>query len=264
MPKAFITGASGGIGAEFARQLAAENFNLVLTSRRKERLDELAAELVRKYSVSVEVLPADLSKDGDVNALVDYIMAGPPLDMLINNAGFGAPGEFHEAGIEKHLRMTDVHITAMLRLTNAALPGMLKADSGAVINVSSVASFIPTPGGSTYSASKAYMTCFSEALALELAAKNIRVQALCPGFTVTGFHDALDYGSFDRSIIPEFMWMKADEVVGYSLRMLKKGKVICIPGRRYRILYHLMTSKLLRPFMLRISARSKRKRMMKK
>ncbi|RJP66271.1 MAG: SDR family oxidoreductase [Candidatus Abyssobacteria bacterium SURF_17] len=233
---ALITGASSGIGAAYARALAAQGKNLILVARRKERLAILAEELHRNHAVVAEVLVADLTKSADIERVEKRIREIEFLDMLINNAGFGTFGNFSEIDIAGQMDMIHVHIVASVRLCWAALPGMIARGNGVIINVSSMGAFIPMQGNVTYGATKAFLITFSEALQRELMGTGVRIQALCPGFTRTEFHDTSEYEKLDRSLIPRFMWTSADDIVAASLRSLKTGKVTYIPGLRNRLL----------------------------
>jgi hypothetical protein len=227
---ALVTGASSGIGEVFARRLSGLGFRLILVARRKARLDRLASELR-----NADVLAADLAIDSDLRKVEDRIAAESELEFLINNAGFGVQGVFPETPRDMQDRMHRLHVIAIERLTHAALRGMVKRRRGNIINVSSVAGFFPTPFNVSYCATKAWITSFSEGLSMELQATRspVRVQALCPGFTHSEFHDVV---KMDRSMIPSYMWMTAEEVVDTSLRRLKSNKPIVIPGWRYRLL----------------------------
>ncbi|MEU7852554.1 SDR family oxidoreductase [Nonomuraea sp. NPDC049141] len=226
MPTALITGATAGIGAAFARRLAADGFSLVLVARDEARLREVAGQLKLRYGVNVEPLPADLATDDGLTRVEGRLRDG--VDLLVNNAGFGHPGNFLEVPVEDETRMLKLHCEAVLRLTLAALPGMRERDRGAVINVASVAAFF-TRG--TYSASKAWVVNFSESTASEVAGPRIKVMALCPGFVRTEFHDR---ASMDTSQIPGFLWLKADNVVNAAMRDLALGKWVSIPDVRYK------------------------------
>lgn len=234
---AVITGASSGIGAAFARRLAAEGYALVLIARRQERLASLATDVRQRFHVSAEVLVADLFKLDDVAQVEQRIAQLDTLDLLINNAGFGVPGPFAAMPLDIHLAMIQVHVLASVRFCRAALPGMIARGSGVIINLSSIGAFIPNPGDATYCATKAYLTVFSEALQTEVHGAGVRVQALCPGFTYTEFHDRPEYAGYDvQSRIPRALWMSADAVVADSLAALKKDRVVCVPGFKNRVL----------------------------
>ncbi len=230
---ALVTGASSGIGAAFARQLVRRGCDLILVARRADRLNQLAEELTGDAGVHAEVLPADLTKDEELAVVERRLGDAEDLQYLVNNAGFGTRGKFFEADRESQDRMHRLHVLATLRLTHAALPGMVGRRTGSVINVSSVAAFWETPGNASYSATKAWMNSFTEALALELKSVKspVKVQALCPGFTYTEFHDVM---GVDRKVIPGPLWMSAETVVAASLRGLDRGQVIVVPGLPYK------------------------------
>lgn len=228
---ALVTGASAGIGREFCRQLAARGYDLIAVARDAGRLDAVAGELGSAHGVAVHVLPADLTRDADLN-LVAGRAADPGLAMLVNNAGFGTVGHLATASLGPQEAMLRLHVLAPMRLTRAALPGLLARGRGAVVNVSSVAGFIYSPGNVNYCASKAYLTTFTEGLALELAGTGVSAQALCPGFTHTEFHARMGP---DARLRPQFMWMTAETVVAASLRQLDRGgPVVCVPGAWYK------------------------------
>ncbi len=235
-PLAFITGASSGIGAEFARQLAAAGYDLILVARRASRLEELAATLSRTHNVQVEWFTADLATEAGISAVAARIVDLPRLDLLINNAGFGTGGAFAEADVNEQAAMLTLHMMAPMRLSHAALAGMLARRSGGIINVASLAGFMVLPGSANYCATKAYLATFSQALAAEVRRHGVRVQALCPGFTITEFHDRPDQGGFDRKRIPRFAWGSARAVVAESLRSLARGQVVCVPGFLNRLI----------------------------
>jgi short-subunit dehydrogenase len=234
-PLAVVTGASSGIGAVFARKLAARGFHLLLVARRRPRLEQLAAELPTR----AEIWPADLSEETCQTALAARLAAAPDLELLVNNAGFGARGNFFQVPLEAQDRMHRLHVMATMRLTHAALPGMVKRNRGGVINVSSVAAFAQSPGSASYCSTKAWMNTFTSALDLELrgAGSAVCVQALCPGFTYSEFHDTL---GMDRATIPRALWLSADYVVEESLRGLDRGRVVVIPAWRYKAIAGLM------------------------
>lgn len=232
---AVITGASSGLGATFARRLARDGYSLLLVARRRERLEKLAEELGTTFGAGVEALAADLTKDADLVRVEERLRSNPELEFLVNNAGFGTLGRFFEIPVESQDSMHRLHVIAPMRLTHAALPGMISRRKGSVINVSSLAAVNQSPGNVSYCSTKAWMNSFTEGLYVELRsiASPVRVQGLCPGFTLTEFHDTL---GVDRSIVPQSWWMKAEDVVDSSMAGLETGKLIVIPGRRYRLL----------------------------
>jgi short-subunit dehydrogenase len=248
---ALITGGSSGIGATFARQLAAQGYDLALVARRRERLAELAGELQQAHDVCVEVLAADLADPAGVEQVEKRLGEIEDLAMLINNAGFGTTGRFAAVDMASQLAMIQVHVVATVRLCRAALPAMLARNQGAIINVSSVTAFIPLPGSVNYSASKAYLVNFSEALQAELIGTGIKVQALCPSFTLTEFHDTPEYAKFNRARVPGFMWMSAEEVVADSLKALKRERVTHVSGLRNRLLIALVNRATI-PWLLKL------------
>ncbi len=244
---ALVTGASSGIGEAFARRLAEEGFGLVLVARRKDRLEALAAELRASFGVFVEVLVADLARHDEIDRVADKIRGLETLEMLINNAGFGVPGPFAEVDLERNLDMISVHVVATMCLCRAALPGMIRRKCGAIINVSSVAAFMPLPQSATYCSTKAFIKLFSETLSLELKGAGVRVQALCSGFTVTGFHDTPEHARFNRSAIPKMMWITSEQVVSASLKALAHDQRVCIPGFKNRALVALLKNRITAP-----------------
>ncbi len=236
---ALVTGASAGIGAAYARRLAARGYDLLLVARRVGRLQELAAELTSRYGVRAEPLPADLTRDADLKAVEDQIAREERLEFLLNNAGFGASGRFYESAVGVQDAMHRLHVIAILRLSHAALRKMTARGKGAVVNVSSVAAFICRPGSISYYSTKAWINCFTEGLYLELkqARSPVRVQALCPGYTVTEFHDAM---GFDRRHVPANWWTPVEQVVDASLDGLERGKLFVVPGWRYKFIVSLL------------------------
>ncbi len=238
-PLAVITGASSGIGAVFARTLAARGYDLVLVARRQDRLQQMADELSKSFPVNCTLLKADLTREAELRSVEEYLAGAAHLQLLVNNAGFGTLGRFFEAPIESQDAMHRLHVLAIMRLTHAALRNMTAHDQGAIINVSSVAAYVPRPGSISYYATKAWINCFTEGLHLELksAGSRVRVQALCPGFTMTEFHDVL---GIDRKFISSAWWMPAEEVVAASLEGLEKGKLFVVPGWRYKLLVSIL------------------------
>lgn len=244
-PLAVVTGASSGIGAEFARQLARRGYSLLLVARREDRLQALAAEL----GVPTEVMAADLSMEPEWERLAERIRREPRLHLLVNNAGFGTLGMFAETELEAQRRMHRLHVMAALTLTHAALANLTSRISGdghafpgapsGVINVASIASFGQAPSNVSYCATKAWMASFTEGLAMELQSKGspVQVQALCPGFTYSEFHDVL---KMDRRAVPKLFWLTAEFVVRESLNGFDRCKLFVIPGWRYRVIAGFM------------------------
>jgi len=232
---ALITGASSGLGAEFSRQLAARGWDLILTARRQDRLQQLAQELQSQHPISVTTLVADLADPAGLQAVSDHIHALPALDLLINNAGFGTHGRFFEVEPHKNAAMLQVHINASVLLSHAALPGMIARHQGHIINVSSMAGLIPIRSV-LYGTTKAFLVNFSEALQAELHGTGVKVQALCPGFTYTEFHDTPEYTGFNRRKIPRILWLTSQQVVDESLEHMNRRSVVCIPGFQYKII----------------------------
>ncbi|MBD3321234.1 MAG: SDR family NAD(P)-dependent oxidoreductase [Chitinivibrionales bacterium] len=230
-PIAVVTGASSGIGKAFAEKFARNGYDLLITGRRKKRLESLAEELTVKHAASVELLLAEFSSPDDLAALEKRITELDRLHTLVNNAGFGVTGNFADVPAETHEKMTYVHTVAPARLTHAALPGMIKQKKGAIINVSSVAAFTPSSSCATYNATKAFLNSFTEGLYLEVKNRGIKVQALCPGWTKTEFHTRR---GIPLTSLPARLLMTPEEVVEKSLRALENGKVIYVPGLRYK------------------------------
>jgi len=229
MTTALVTGATAGIGHAFARRLAADGHDLVLVARDQERLEATAEELHIGYGVQVQVLVADLVDDDGCRHVEERLSdASRPVDLLVNNAGFSVNRGFVRGDIDAEERMMRVLVRAVLRLSRAAVPGMVDRGHGAVVNVSSVASFLPQ---STYSAAKAWVTSFSQGLSTDLAGTGVRVLALCPGFTRTEFHDR---AGLNMKGIPGFLWLDADDVVAQGLAALRRNAVVSVPGLQYK------------------------------
>jgi short-subunit dehydrogenase len=228
---ALVTGASAGIGREFCEQLAARGHDLLVVARDGARLEALGGELEGRHRVCVEPLAADLSREEDMTRVAERIVAAEPM-LLVNNAGFGTSGTLARTDPDRQAEMVRLHTLAPVRLTLAALPGLLRRNAGGVINVSSVAGFAITPGSVTYGATKAFLTAWTEGLAVELRGTGVRAQALCPGFTHSEFHQRMGTRS---GRAPAFMWLSARQVVAASLRALDRGRpIVCVPGWHYR------------------------------
>ena len=226
-PRALVTGPTAGIGHAFAQALAAEGHDLVLVSRDAARLEETAGALTERYQVSCEVLPADLAVREQTEK-VERLLAEDPVDVLINNAGFGKRLSFEANTIEAEQESFDVLVTAVMRLTHAAIGPMRERGRGDIVNVSSVAAFLPR---GTYGAHKAWVTSFSKWAHLRYRADGLRVMALCPGFVRTEFHQRMDA---NLSGIPAFMWLPADRLVAEALDDLRAGKSVSVPSKRWK------------------------------
>jgi short-subunit dehydrogenase len=249
---ALVTGATAGLGAEFARQLAAEGRPLVLVARDEMRLHGSAKELAARYGVEVEVLSADLSTVEGCDRVAERLASSDkPVDTLVNNAGFGLGKRFGGAPLEDEIRMLDVLVTAVLRLSYAAAEQMRERGRGEILNVSSVAGFIPNARSVTYSAAKAWVTSFSESLSLRLAPAGVQVCAVCPGFTHTEFHER---ANLSKDVAPSFMWLDASRVVADGLRDMRAGKPVSVPSKRYAVLAGAARS-LPRPLVRKVLAR---------
>ena len=232
MPAALVTGATAGLGAEFARQLAAGGHDLVLVARDATRLEATAESLRGAQGIAVEALPVDLATDEGCAAVVARLEdPARPVDLLVNNAGMGTYQPFGEASLEREEQQLDLNVRAVLRLSHAAVRAMSARGSGRILNVSSVSAFVPRGGNVTYSASKAWVTMFSEALSIQLQGTGVTVTAVCPGFTRTEFHQR---ANADMSHVPERMWLDAADVVREGLADTFAGKPSSVPSRRYK------------------------------
>ncbi len=228
MPTALVTGATAGIGAAFTRHLAAASYRLVIVARDVERLRQCRAALLSFGSPGVEVIAADLA-DPQQRSLVAARLAGGGIDLLVNNAGIGLGKDFLVASEADLLAQLELNVTALMLLCHAALPAMVAGGHGSVINVASVAGLLPGRGTS-YAASKAFVISLSEGLAMSLAGTGVRVQALCPGFVRTEFHER---AAIDMSTAPARAYVDIDELVVASLRDLRANKIVSVPGGLY-------------------------------
>ena len=226
---ALVTGATAGIGESFTRLLAEKGYNLVLVARDEARLNERAKGLIEKFGAESVVIVADLATEAGCSKVEDYIKKNE-IEVLINNAGFGINKAFTMSDLDKEEEVLKVLVRTPMRLMHVVLPGMKERNSGTVINVSSVASFI---AGGAYSASKSYLTVLSESLHTELSATKIKVSALCPGFTRTEFHQR---GRMKMAGLPEFMWLNSDRLVAQAWKDAQSGKAVSIPGWQYKLL----------------------------
>ncbi|MFS8478720.1 MAG: SDR family oxidoreductase [Micromonosporaceae bacterium] len=234
---ALITGATSGLGAGFARHLAAQGYDLVLVARDRGRLAETAAELTARHGVAVTPLAADLATDDGCSAVEERLRDETrPVDLLVNNAGFSLNTPFVRSTLDGERRLLRVNVEAVMRLTLAVLPGMVARDHGGVINVSSVAGFFAAMPGSTYPATKAWVTNFSQSVALSVRRKGVRVMAVCPGYVRTEFHSR---AGIDMSRIPSWLWLDVDTVVRAALADLRRGVVVSVPTWRYKLVVAL-------------------------
>ena len=226
---ALITGASSGIGAEFARALAVRGNDLVVVARNEQRLVELAGAVQEAHGVCVEVLPADLETNDGVATVEARLGEGAgPIELLVNNAGFATNGAFHALPADGEVAEINLNVVALVRLTHAALGPMVQRGHGGVINVSSVGAYQPTPNSATYGATKAFVSSFTNAIHEELDGTGVKAMVLAPGFTHTEFHVRAKIENNDS--MPNFVWQDADEVVASALKAYDKGRAVCIPG----------------------------------
>lgn len=230
---ALVTGASSGLGAEFCRQLAARCDVIIAVARRAEPMRELANEL--RVDAELHVIEADLVTIEGVTRTIEALRQLGPVNYLVNNAGFGSHGDFDDNAIAQQQEMVALHINATLSLCRAAIPFMRGLGGGNIINVSSLAAFLPQEGLAVYGASKAFLNVYSLSLEAELADSGIHVQCLCPGFTRTGFHGTTALADLDLSGIPAVHWMQASEVVATSLAALEGKRVLVVPGDMNRL-----------------------------
>lgn len=233
---AVVTGASAGIGESFARALAARGYDLLLVARRRRRLESLARTLDDAHGRRAEVLAADLTRPAGLRALEARLESEPRLRLLVNDAGLGDFAPFCKSDRAREEAEVRLNVLAVVRLTHAALPGMVRRRRGAVVNVSSTAAFAPCPNFATYGATKAFVNSFTEALHEELRGTGVAVQALCPGLTHT---EIFEKAEVDTAGLPAFLWMEPDAVVAESLAALERGDVVCVPGLGNRALSSL-------------------------
>jgi short-subunit dehydrogenase len=237
---ALVTGASSGIGKAFAELLAQKGYAVVLTARRGDRLEALAAELTQKYGVAAQAIVADLSQPNASEQIVAELKSrNLAIDLLVNNAGYGVPGSYVNVAWSDHERFMQVMVTAVLDLTYRLLPGMIERGWGRIINIASVAGMVPSPAGHTlYGASKAFLIRMSEALSAENGPKGVNVTAVCPGFTRSEFHDVT--GTRDKmNNMPGVLWLKADDVAREGYGAVMKGQSVVVNGRIYQFLVWL-------------------------
>lgn len=240
---ALVTGASSGIGAAFARQLAAEGTDLVVVARDEARLTALRAELEAAHGVTVEVLAADLGEPAQLDVVAARVSdEGRPLHLVVNNAGFGTSGRFWELPVAGELQEVAVNVTAVVRLTHAALGAMVPRGAGNVINVASVAGMLSSPNSATYNATKAYLNSFGDSVHEELAGTGVGLTTLLPGFTRTEFQERANVAEEIDLRVPDFMWSTADDVVRAALDGAAAGKARVVPGAIYKASTALLDS----------------------
>lgn len=236
---AVITGATSGIGAAYARAFAGMGYDLIITGRRREKIEGFAETIRRQYGRRVDVVLAELSDPADVRTLARMI-GDREVDVLVNNAGFGYNSLFQDCDITIMEQLVKVNIEASMSLIRTVLPGMVSRGRGTVINISSEATYIAIPKNSVYAGAKAFVKVFTEGLALDLWGTGVRVQVVCPGLTRTDFHEKMGMERSRQTDHGLIKWMQPDDIVAESLRDLNKGKVICIPGRHTRRLIRLL------------------------
>lgn len=232
---AIITGATSGIGKAFADYYASQGYHLLITGRRKDVMLDVALRLEVKYAVSIEMVFADLSRGEDLSRLLQTISKRSDIEVLVNCAGYGLDERFSEDNINHQIAMLGVHVNAPVKITHKVLPIMMRNHCGTIINVSSLAAYMPTAGNTMYTSTKSFLKSFTESLHMDVSSYGIKVQCLCPGFTHSDFHNNLSIssGTLKPGII---RWMEPSEVVHYSIACLNKGQVICIPGFLNKIL----------------------------
>lgn len=232
---AVITGATSGLGAAYARHFAKEGYSLIITGRRKEKIEAVAQEIRERYGVTVEIVLAELSQDQGLQSVVDTL-AGRPVDILVNNAGFGVVSYYQQTERGPLLQMAKVNVLAPIILIHAVLPGMIERKSGTVINIASEGAFIVIPKNAVYAGAKAFLKTFTEGLSLDLYGTGVRVMAVCPGLIHTDFHEKLGMPKSRQKNHGIIHWMEPEEVVALSIKDLYKGKTVSIPGFHTKLL----------------------------
>ncbi|MFN8015318.1 MAG: SDR family oxidoreductase [Acidimicrobiia bacterium] len=227
-----ITGASSGIGEALAQKAASRKYDLVLVARRKDNLDQLAADLIEKYNVEVETIQADLTKCDDVAKIISRLEQDEnAVSMLINNAGFGSSGPFIELDISNELNEIDLNVKTLVELTHCAANQMVKRGYGTIVNIASIAGYTPMAGNAVYGATKAFVISFSHALREELSSSGVNVMAVCPGLTVSEFHERSRwFGAKKQKKYPSFLWQSSSQVANKIFKGIDKQKGIVIPG----------------------------------
>ena len=225
---ALVTGASSGIGRAYAVYFAKEDYDLIITGRRLDKLNSLASELREKYNTNTEIIKSEFSMDKDVLKVVDAINSSENIYFLVNNAGYGSGMELQRSPLLDQMRMLNVHVVASVKLVNAVLPQMIRRKEGAIINVSSIGAYMPAPGNAMYSATKLFLTSFTESLHMELHQHGIRVQCVCPGMTYSDFHNRRTVGHGLNAA--KLMWMEPETLVEKSIKSLNGKRIVFVPG----------------------------------
>jgi short-subunit dehydrogenase len=249
-----ITGASSGIGLECAKRFASNNFDLILVARNEEKLKALKAELEEQYGVSALVIVKDLSQKGAAQEIFEQTeIQKMDVNVLVNNAGFGDYGRYADADWEKQYDMVQVNVLALMQLTKLFLPQMIQRKEGRILNIASVAAFVPGPYMSVYYASKSFVLSFSESLAVELKGSGVTVTAVCPGPTETGFEKVA--GSGIRKLFDTTKTAAVDKVALFSYRAVMRGKIIAIPGLKNKaavVGQRFLPKRIIRPIVLKL------------
>jgi len=236
-PTAIITGATGGLGEAFAQQLAQRDYDLLLTGRNTARLQQIKQAIEAQYNTQVQIVTADLTINRDLQKLIQAIHCLENVELLVNTAGFGNHQNFFESDFEEQEQLLQIHITVTTKLVHEVVPLMMQHHKGFIINVSSLAAFLPSGESYFYCASKAFMVAFSECLHIDLKKMGISTQVLCPGFVNTGFHQ---HQNTSKQVDHQWLWMNAKDVVNCSLQSLHNHHVLCIPGYINRFIYHFV------------------------
>jgi len=236
---AVITGATSGIGAAYASKFAQLGYDLVITGRRKEKIEAVATQIQQEYNVNVEIILAELSETEGLKKVIDFIKE-KEIEVLVNNAGFGAKSLYQVSDLSVMERLAKVNVLAPMELIHAVLPGMVKRDRGTIINISSESVYMIIPQNAIYSGAKAFLKSFTEGLHMDLMDTGVKVMAVCPGLTHTDFHEKMGMDKSRQTNRGQIKWMSPEDVVDISLKDLGNGKVVCIPGNHTKILAHLL------------------------
>ncbi|MDP4093924.1 MAG: SDR family oxidoreductase [Bacillota bacterium] len=236
---AVITGATSGIGAAYASKFAQQGYDLIITGRRKEKIEATATQIRQKYNVNVDVILTELSETEEIKNLTDF-MKEKEIGVLVNNAGFGANSLYQTSDLTIMEQLAKVNVIAPMELIHAVLPGMVVRGKGTIINISSESVYMIIPKNAVYTAAKSFLKSFTEGLHLDLMGTGVKVMAVCPGLTHTDFHEKMGMEKSRQINKGQIKWMSPEEVVDISLRDMKKGKVVCIPGNHTKMLTHLL------------------------